>query len=77
MVLSNTWVNVDLQAIWNNFCAVREKAGVPVCAVVKADGYGHGAVAVAKLLEGHCRMFAVSSVAEALELRDAGIETPV
>ena len=77
MVLSNSWVNIDLQAIWNNFCAVREKAGVPVCAVVKADGYGHGAVQVAKLLEGHCRMFAVSSVAEALELQEAGITTPI
>lgn len=77
MVLSNTWVNIDLQAIWNNFCAVREKAGVPVCAVVKADGYGHGAVQVAQLLEGHCAMFAVSSVAEALELREAQIQTPI
>ena len=77
MVLSNTWVNIDLQAIWNNFCAIREKAGVPVCAVVKANGYGHGAVPVARLLEGHCAMFAVSSVAEALELRDAGIQTPI
>ena len=77
MVLSNTWVNIDLQAIWNNFCAVRDKAGVPVCAVVKADAYGHGAVQVAQLLEGHCRFFAVSSVAEALELQNAGICTPI
>jgi len=77
MVLSNSWVNIDLDAIWRNFCAVRDKAGVPVCAVVKADAYGHGAVPVAKLLEGHCRMFAVSSVAEALELRQAGIKTPI
>lgn len=77
MVLSNSWVNIDLQAIWNNFCAVQKKAGVPVCAVVKANGYGHGAVQVAQLLEGHCRMFAVSSVAEALELQEAGIKTPI
>ena len=77
MVLSNTWVNIDLGAIWRNFCAIREKAGVPVCAVVKADAYGHGAVQVARLLEGHAAMFAVSSVAEALKLREAGIETPI
>ena len=77
MVLSNSWVNIDLQAIWNNFCAVRKKTGAPVCAVVKANAYGHGAVQVAKLLEGHCAMFAVSSVAEGLELRQAGIETPI
>jgi len=77
MVLSNSWVNIDLQAIWNNFRAVREKAGVPVCAVVKANAYGHGAVQVAQLLEGHCSLFAVSSVAEALELRQAAIQTPI
>jgi len=77
MVLSNTWVNIDLQAIRNNFNAVREKAGVPVCAVVKANAYGHGAVQVARLLEGHCAMFAVSSVAEAVELRQAKIQTPI
>ena len=77
MVLSNTWVNIDLKAIWHNFCAVRDKAGVPVCAVVKADAYGHGAVSVAKLLEDHCAMFAVSSVGEALVLRQADIRKPI
>ena len=77
MVLSNTWVNIDLDAILHNFNAVQEKAGVPVCAVVKADAYGHGAVPVAKHLEAHAAMFAVSSVAEALELRQAGIQKPI
>ena len=77
MEYSNTWVTIDLDAIEHNFHPVSKKAGVPVCAVVKADAYGHGAVAVAKLLEGKCAFFGVSSVAEAMELRNAGIKTPI
>lgn len=77
MEYSNTWVTIDLDAIQHNFHKIQEKAGKPVCAVVKADAYGHGAVAVAQLLEGQCAFFGVSSVAEALELRNAGIETPL
>ena len=77
MEYSNTWVNIDLTAIEENFRVLQKKANKPVCAVVKADAYGHGAVQVAKLLQGQCAFFAVSSVAEALELRNAGIQTPV
>ncbi len=77
MVSSNTWVNIDLDAILENFRAVKAKAGKMVCAVVKADAYGHGAVPVAKLLEKECDFFGVSSVAEALELCNAGIGKPV
>lgn len=77
MEYANTWVNIDLDAIAENFRAIQEKAGKPVCAVVKADAYGHGAVAVAQLLEGQCAFFGVSSVAEAVELKNAGIQTPV
>ena len=77
MEYSNTWVNIDLTAIEENFRVLQKKANKPVCAVVKADAYGHGAVQVAKLLQGQCAFFGVSSVAEALELRNAGIQTPV
>ncbi len=77
MEYSNTWVNIDLDAIAHNFEAICQKAGKPICAVVKADAYGHGAVAVARLLEGKCAFFGVSSVAEALELQHAGIQTPI
>lgn len=77
MEYSNTYVNIDLDAILENYRAVREKAGAPVMAVVKADAYGHGAVPVAKLLEAECGFFGVSSVAEALELRRAGIGKPI
>ena len=77
MEYSNTWVNIDLDAIAANFRAIAKKAGKPVCAVIKADAYGHGAVKVAQLLEGQCAFFGVSSVAEGVELRNAGIETPI
>lgn len=77
MELSNTYVTIDLDAIVRNYDRFCQKAGVPVMAVVKADAYGHGAVAVAKALEDRCGFFGVSSVAEALELRNAGISTPV
>jgi len=72
-----TFLKIDLDAIRDNFRAVAEKAGVPVMAVVKADAYGHGAVQVARLLEQNCAFFGVSSVAEALELRRAGLKKPI
>ncbi len=46
-------------------------------AVIKADGYGHGAVAVAHALAPHVDVFAVACIEEALELRQSGIEQPV
>ena len=57
----NTRVKIDLDAIAHNFDAVREKSGVKVMAVIKADAYGHGAIQVARLLEGRCAFFGVSS----------------
>ena len=68
---------IDLDAVSSNFDAVCRKAGVPVMAVIKADAYGHGAVPVARLLEERCAFFGVSSMSEALELRDAGIARPI
>ncbi len=68
---------VDLDAIEENILAVGRRTGVPVMAVVKADAYGHGAVPVAKHLEGKVAFFGVSSMDEALELRFAGIQSPI
>jgi len=73
----NTRVKIDLDAISRNFDAVREKAGVPVMAVIKADAYGHGAIQVARLLERKSAFFGVSSMLEAMELRRAGLRTPI
>ena len=77
MKFDNTQVIIDLDIIAANFRSIREKVGVPVLAVVKADGYGHGAVQVARQLHNNCDFFGVSSMLEALELRNAGITTPI
>ena len=73
----NNYVTIHTDAILSNYRAVCNKAGVPVMAVVKADAYGHGAVQIARLLAPECPFFGVSSLSEALELRQAGIDTPI
>lgn len=77
MEFSNTYLKIDMDAIEENLRSIAKKAGVPVLAVVKADAYGHGAVAVAKLLEDNCAFFGVANAAEALELRRGGISKPI
>ena len=77
MNFDNTRVKIDLDAIERNFDAVLQKAGVPVMAVIKADAYGHGAIQVGRLLENKCAFFGVSSMLEAMELRRAGLHTPI
>jgi alanine racemase len=70
---------VDLGAIQHNVRVLREHAGsAQVMAVVKADGYGHGAVEVAKAaLAAGAAELGVATVDEALALRAAGITAPV
>ena len=77
MRFDNTYVTIDLDTIANNFCAIAQKAGVPVMAVIKADAYGHGAIQVARKLQDVCAFFGVSSMLEALELRQAGLQNPI
>ena len=77
MSFDSTYVKIDLDIIAANFAAVKAKAGVDVMAVVKADAYGHGAIQVARLLQEQCAFFGVSSILEALELRQAGLEKPI
>ena len=77
MNYDNTYVSIDLDIIDANFDAIAAKAGTAVCAIVKADAYGHGAVRVAKVLRDKCSFFGVSSMLEALELRQARILNPI
>ncbi len=77
MRFDNTYLTIDLDRISGNFKAIQEKAGVPVMAIIKADAYGHGAVQVARQLQDQCSFFGVSSMLEALELRNAGMKTPI
>ena len=74
------WVDIDTGAVTANAQALRRQLGdrTALMAVVKADGYGHGAVAVAKAAAaGGATSFGVATLAEGLELRRAGIEAPV
>ena len=77
MNYDNTQLIIDLDAILHNIDAVKEKVGTDVMAIIKADAYGHGAVQVARLLQDRCAFFGVSSMLEALELRHAGLTTPI
>lgn len=73
-----SWVEVDLGAITHNASALRELVGTTVCAVVKADGYGHGDVPAAEAaLSGGASWLAVALVEEGIRLREAGIEAPI
>ena len=78
MHFDNTYVKIDLDAVAENFEAVCRKAGgKKVMAVIKADAYGHGAIQIARLLQGKCAFFGVSSILEARELRQNGIPDPI
>jgi alanine racemase len=71
-----TWAEVSLGNLKHNFRVVQKHvgAGVEVCAVVKADAYGHGAVECARALEEEgARWQGVTSLDEAIPLREAGI----
>lgn len=75
-VSSPNWAEVSLDALRQNFRAVRKHVGdrVSICAVVKADAYGHGAAACARELEAEgAPWFGVTGTEEALALRRAGI----
>src|SRR5262245_16465330 len=78
-MIRRTRVEVDLAAIIANARTVRAVTGTDVIAVVKADGYGHGAIAVARALTaaGAAAGFGVSLVEEGVALRDAGVAAPV
>ena len=74
-----TWAEVDLTAIEHNFMAARKHLpkDMKLLVTVKANAYGHGAIAAAKLLEGKADYFALAAMDEAVQLRQAGIRTPL
>lgn len=75
-----SWVEVDMAAIRNNIAVARRrlKPGTRLCAVVKADAYGHGAVEVARqAISAGAYQAAVATVSEGVELREAGITAPI
>jgi alanine racemase len=76
--MTRAWVEVDLDAIRRNAALLEERAGVPLLPMVKADGYGLGAVKIARaLLDVNPWGFGVATVAEGAELRASGITGPI
>ncbi|MGO8873652.1 MAG: alanine racemase [Acidimicrobiales bacterium] len=73
------WADIDLDAVRHNaglLCRLASPAAL--CAVVKADGYGHGSVPMARAtLEGGATWLAVALVEEGVTLREAGIGAPI
>jgi len=79
-MIRSTVAHVDLNALQNNFRAIREFLGAKagVIAVVKANAYGHGAERVALALEqAGATMLACADIEEGIALRRAGVEVPV
>jgi len=75
-----TWADVSLATLRQNFRTVQKHVGpgVTVCAVVKADAYGHGAIECSRALEGEgAKWLGVTSLDEAIPLRDGGIQANI
>jgi len=82
--LRPAWVDVDLSALEHNLAAIRKRLisdgskGALAMAVVKADGYGHGAVGVSKALaDAGVDWLGVALLEEGAEIRRAGVELPI
>lgn len=73
-----TWLRVDLDAIATNIRWLQELRGVPLMVVLKGDGYGHGAVRVARAALGAgASAVAVATLGEGRTLREQGILAPI
>jgi alanine racemase len=73
-----TWLRIDLDGLAHNLRRLRQIAGVPLMAVLKADAYGHGAVRVARTaLVNGATMLAVATLSEGRALREADITAPI
>lgn len=74
-----SWIEIDLDAVEHNVRQIRAEIGeVDLCAVVKADAYGHGDIPVAKAaIRGGAAWLAVALVEEGVRLREADIDVPI
>lgn len=79
LISRRTWTEVDLDAILENYRTITQLApNSQIMAVVKADAYGHGDIAVAQVLEqAGAGWFAVSNIEEAILLREQEIKSPI
>lgn len=80
MIFRDVYAEIDLGAIRHNFTEIRRhiNPASKLCAVVKANAYGHGAIEVSKVaVECGADFLAVATVDEGLELRRAGFDVPI
>ena len=78
--VKRTWAEISLEAIRHNFKEIKSRVNgkAKLCCVIKADGYGHGAVEVAHLYEKlGADFFAVSNIDEGIEIRNSGCTLPM
>lgn len=78
--VKRTWAEISLEAIRHNFKEIKSRVDgkAKICCVIKADGYGHGAVEVAHLYEKlGADFFAVSNIDEGIEIRNSGCTLPM
>ncbi len=73
------WAEIDLAALRHNAQVARERtgAGTELLAVVKANGYGHGMLEIARALREEAALFGVANLHEARELREGGVAQPI
>lgn len=80
LACERAWVNIDLKALANNVRQIKQQLlpQTALMAVVKADGYGHGAVTVAQTALDHgATWLGVATILEGIELRQAEIQAPI
>ncbi len=79
MEYRRVFAKVNLDAIGKNISLIQNRIpeGVGIMPIIKADAYGHGAVEIARFLHNRATYFGVAAVDEAIELRRAGIDTPI
>lgn len=73
------YVTINLDAVYNNIVNLKKnlKTGTKVAAVIKTDGYGHGAVPVAYAIKDLADAYAVATIDEAVNLRQHGVTMPI
>lgn len=79
-IVKRTWAEISLNAIEHNYNVIRNKVAddTKVCCVIKADGYGHGAVELSQIYEKlGADFFAVSNIDEGIEIRKSGSKLPI
>ena len=79
-MVKRTWAEISLNAIEHNYNVIRNKVAddTKVCCVIKADGYGHGAVELSQIYEKlGADFFSVSNIDEGIEIRKSGSKLPI